>query len=135
METGILANGVSSRLDWNEFMARQTKFLQVDPSLQICSVPTPYLGAGSVLYCLHLLCMFLTAASLMCSPEQGANTLPRPQVKEEHAQAARAEALPAGRPELCPTSRKLLEHIRGRSVVAAGQVCVVHTTCRRVPST
>ena len=32
METGILANGVSSRLDWNEFMARQTKFLQVHPS-------------------------------------------------------------------------------------------------------
>ena len=54
---------------------------------------------------------------------------PCPQVKEQHAEAARAEALPAGRPELCPTSRKLLEHIRGRSVVAAGQVCIVHTTC------
>jgi hypothetical protein len=122
VDTGILANGVSSRLDWNEFMARQTKFLQVDFSRQnlLHSNAIPQRWRCSVL--LVLLSRLLTATSLMCSREPGANMVPCPQVKEEHAQAAREEALPAGRPELCPTSRKLLEHIRGRSVVAAGQV-------------
>jgi hypothetical protein len=51
------------------------------------------------------------------------------QVKEQHAQAARAEAVPAGRPELCPTSRKLLEHIQGRSTIADSRVRVLATVC------
>lgn len=130
MDTGILAHGVSGRLDWNEFMARQTNFLQVDPPQQIFCIPTPYLSAGGGPYCLQMLCKLLTPASLMCSCEQGASVVMCPQAKEEHAQAARAEALPAGRPELCPTSRKLLEHIRSRSAAAAGQVYCLHTTCR-----
>lgn len=63
-----VAPGVSGHLDWDEFMQRQTNFLQA---------------------------------------------------KEQHAQAARADAIPAGRPELCPTSRKLLQHIQSRSNAAS----------------
>ena len=41
------------------------------------------------------------------------------QARDEHAEAARAEAIPVGRPMLCPQSRKLLAHIRGRHGAAA----------------
>lgn len=62
--------------------------------------------------------------TLFLQSELKPTVLLRQQAKAQHAQAARADAIPAGRPELCPTSRKLLQHIQSRSI-AASQVIPV----------